>query len=93
MGKGKRNLRGTENTFSINEKDLATVKKHMAVRLGNAIVFFGGELKESLYAASAPMGVIYAYNILWEQWTKHVLSWSDHYVPLGTEAACTVVNG
>ena len=93
MGKDKRNRRGTENTYFINEQDVATVAKHMAVRLGNDIVVFGGRLKKSQYMASAPMDEIYLYNIHREQWTKHVISKSDHAVPHGTEAACTVLIG
>ena len=88
--KQKKNCRGTEKSFLVNEKDFATVEGHMAVRLSNVIVFFGGTLIENKYPAKAPMDEIYVYNIHMEQWTKHVLSKADQAVPGGTQAACTV---
>ena len=93
MGKHKQNRRETTETFLVNENDLAIRKKHMAVRLDNSVVFFGGDLEHGQFIASAPMCEIYVYNIHIEQWTIYRLKMSDHAVPEGTESACAVVIG
>ena len=72
-----------------NEYDLPVMHAHVAVRLANFIIAFGG-MKEACELLS--LRVIWMYNVYTEQWRKHVIP-DTELAPPTTTNSCAVAVG